>query len=117
MAEASAFGCCIGVRIGVLRRRRGLTQAELAGLIDRSVEAVSSLERGKHMPSLDILQRLSEALDVPVRDFFAPDGGDGDNPKQAALYSELLDAARTLPLADLELAAGMVGLMARRIGG
>lgn len=110
-------GRCIGARIGVIRKRRGLTQVELAERIDRSVEAVSSLERGKHAPSFDILQRLAAALDVPMHDFFAPAGGGAENPKRAALFSELQDAARGLPLADLELAAGMVGLLARRRGG
>lgn len=109
---------CVGVRIGAFRKRRGLTQAELAGRIGRTAESVSALERGRHTPSFETLQRLAAALDVPVREFFAPPGGGvAESPRQAALFSELLATARTLPPADLELAAGIVGLMARKRGG
>ena len=50
----------IGVRVRTLRKRRGLTQAELAGRIGRSVEALSVLERGRSTPTLPVLGRLSE---------------------------------------------------------
>jgi transcriptional regulator with XRE-family HTH domain len=102
----------VGARVGVIRRRRGLTQAELAGRIGRSAEAVSSLERGKHLPSLDILQRLAAALDMPIQEFFAP-AAEAESPEHAALYGELLDTARTLPLAELDLTVRIVATVAR----
>lgn len=110
---------CIGARVGVIRKRRGLTQADLAERIDRSVEAVSSLERGKHMPSFDILQRLASALDVPIQDFLAPAGcgSEAASPEHAALFSELLATARALPLADLEKAVKIIGVVAGQHGG
>lgn len=108
---------CVGVRVRAIRKRRSLTQEALAKLIGRTVESVSALERGRHKPSFETLQRLSQVLGVPVRDFFAPAGGDeAENPKQAALYSELLAAARTLPLADLEMTVEIVGVVAKRCG-
>lgn len=107
----------VGARIRAVREHRGLTQAELAVRIGRSVNAVSALERGLSKPTFDVLQGLSVALDTPVRDFFTPPGCEG--PPPAALIRTLLGAARALPPADLELAAGIVGLMAekRRGGG
>lgn len=110
---------CVGLRIGAIRRRRGLKQAELAARIDRTVVSVSGIERGVHPPSFDMLQRLASALGVPVRDFFAPGGDDGeaDDPEQAALCGELLDTARTLPLADLQMTVDLVGVVARKHGG
>lgn len=112
----------VGARIAAIRRHRGLTQTQVAARIGRSVNAVSSLERGRTTPPFDILLLVGRALGVSARDFFAPlgaedgDGGDG-SPKQAALFGDLLDSARALPPVDLELAAGIVGLMARRCGG
>lgn len=109
---------CIGVRIAAIRKRRGLTQKQLGESIERSKEAVSSLERGRNMPSVETLLRLSEALGAQVPDFLAPRGGGRpESLKHALLFSELVASARTLPLADLELAAGMVGLIARQRGG
>jgi transcriptional regulator with XRE-family HTH domain len=117
----------VGVRVGLIRRRRGLTQAELAGRIGRSIEAVSSIERGRHRPSLGILERLAEALDVPIREFFppaAPDaanaaapeatpGADARSPERAALYGELIDTARVLPVAELDLTVQLVAIVSR----
>lgn len=105
--------CCIGARIGTLRRRRGLTQKELAKRIGRSVNAVSALERGRNKPTYDILRALAGTLGVSMRDFFAPAGGDADSPRQAALCSEMLDTARTLPPAELELTVRIVAVVAR----
>jgi transcriptional regulator with XRE-family HTH domain len=109
---------CVGRRIRAIRKRRGLTQEQLAARIERSAETVSALERGRNMPTLGILRRLAVALDVPIRDFFAPaGGGEAESPKHAALFSELLADARTLPLAELEMTVGIVGVVARRHGG
>ena len=113
----------IGARVRTLRRRRGLTQEELAGRIGRSVETLSVLERGRATPTLPVLGRLSEALAVPLRDFFDPaSGAGGPGPgaaglgasgpettspqaaKQAALITALLDCARNLPPPELTLA-------------
>jgi transcriptional regulator with XRE-family HTH domain len=106
----------IGARIGAIRKLRGLTQAALARRIGRSAEAVSSIERGKHQPSFDILQRLAGALGVPMHDFLPPDddSGDAESPRHAALCRELLDSARIRTLPELEMTARIVAMVARR---
>jgi transcriptional regulator with XRE-family HTH domain len=52
------------------RKRAGLSQAQLAEKIDRQTNAVQRLESGDAAPTFDTLARLSEALNVDVRDFF-----------------------------------------------
>ncbi len=52
------------------RERTGLTQGDVAEKINKALETVSSIERGKTAPSFDTLADLAEALGVPVRDFF-----------------------------------------------
>jgi transcriptional regulator with XRE-family HTH domain len=42
----------IGLRVRAFRQAKGLTQAEVAERADRSVDAISSFERGKYIPSL-----------------------------------------------------------------
>lgn len=104
----------VGRRIGAIRKRRGLTQAELGNRIGRSVNAMSALECGRNRPALDILLRLASVLDVSAREFFAPAVDGGGCPIHAALYGELLDIARLLPLADLEKAVKIVHIVAGR---
>ncbi len=56
----------IGQRIKNSRREAGLTQAELAarGCISRSY--LAGVEGGRYNPSVDTLQKLAAALDVPA---------------------------------------------------
>lgn len=61
----------LGEDLRVLRRRRGLTLAEVAGRVGRSVGWLSQVERHLSEPSPDELNALSEVLGVsPVT--FAP---------------------------------------------
>lgn len=104
----------IGARVRSFRKHRGLTQVELAGRIGRSAEALSVLERGRSTPSLPVLSRLSEALAVPLRDFFAPAEAPEQSPEEAALYTALLGSARRLRPPDLELAARILTVIAEQ---
>lgn len=62
-------GWTVGERIAFYRRRRGLTQRELAGLMGRSEEWVSSVERGRrHVRRLDRLMTVADALRVELPD-------------------------------------------------
>lgn len=54
----------IGHRIGFYRKKKKLTQAELAEQLDVSVSFISKIERGKTRVSLIWLERIAYALDV-----------------------------------------------------
>src|SRR5215831_4539965 len=57
----------IGERIALIRRRRGLSQSKLAGLVGRSESWLSQIERGaRPIERLGILGELARVLDVPV---------------------------------------------------
>ena len=49
------------------RTRRGLTQEDLASRMGTSVSAISRLESGFHVPSIDTLRRLAEAMGGRVK--------------------------------------------------
>jgi transcriptional regulator with XRE-family HTH domain len=55
-----------GCAIRGLRRRRGWTQEDLGGWAEIDRSYVGALECGDHMPRLDMLVRLAEALEVGV---------------------------------------------------
>ena len=67
MQEAQLFGR----RLRELRKERGLTQEALAEAADLSGNYISDLELGLKVPSLTILVRLSEALDLATPDLLA----------------------------------------------
>lgn len=49
------------------RERRGLSQLDLAGRADISQRHLSFLELGRSTPSREMVLRLAEALDIPLR--------------------------------------------------
>ena len=58
----------LGMRIRGIRRRRGLSQDGLAERAGISAQYVSNIERGKENPTLDLLIRLADALDISFGD-------------------------------------------------
>ena len=72
----------VGERIAIYRRRRGLSQAVLAGLIGRSVSWLSQVERGtRAVDRMSVLIDLSRVLKVDIAELtgqpfaLAPNGG------------------------------------------
>lgn len=59
--------------IRALRKARGLTLAEIALKLDRSVGWVSQVERGLSIPSLGDLRAFAELFGVPLSLFFSHD--------------------------------------------
>lgn len=78
----------LGRRIAQERKRRGLSQPELARLVDRSVAWVSQVERGvRKVDRMSVLEKVAEALDVPLSELAA------EAPVVAAAAEELPGAA------------------------
>jgi transcriptional regulator with XRE-family HTH domain len=59
--------------IRALRKARGLTLAEIALKLSRSVGWVSQVERGLSVPSLGDLRAFASLFDVPISLFFSHD--------------------------------------------
>ena len=59
-----------GKRIRALRRHAGLTQEQLAEVAGISVDFLSLVERGICAPSFDNLEKLTRALNLPIRELF-----------------------------------------------
>ncbi|MCY7287569.1 MAG: transcriptional regulator [Cryobacterium sp.] len=101
----------IGERIRVYRRRRGLSQRQFAGLVQRSESWLSQVERGiRSVDKLSVLIDIAKILHVKVETLsgqpfsLAPDGEpelDGMAAIQEALSSYPGLGVTTLPLAKL----------------
>jgi transcriptional regulator with XRE-family HTH domain len=62
----------LGRKIAAERRRRGLSQPELARLIGRSVAWVSQVERGvRKVDRMSVLETVATALEVPLNELAA----------------------------------------------
>jgi len=61
-----------GLRLKEFREAQSLTQEELAGRVERSVDAISKLERGVGYPSLETLISLARELRTPATKLLEP---------------------------------------------
>jgi len=60
----------IGTRIKELRKGKGLSQEELAEKAETSPNYLSRMERGAENPTLDMLIKLSNALEIEMWEMF-----------------------------------------------
>ena len=68
----------LGRKVAQERRRHGLSQPELAAMVDRPVAWVSQLERGvQPIDRLSVLQNLADALELPLAELAGETGEDG----------------------------------------
>src|SRR5687768_16951151 len=76
--RAMAVQQTIGQILRALRQGKGLTQKQLASKIQGEVDYsyIGKIERGEQLPSLKMLERLSNALAVPLSSFFQELGSD-----------------------------------------
>jgi len=96
----------LGQAIRRLRKQQGLTLAELADRCDSHVGNLSRIERCLARPSLDLLYRLAEALDLSLTDIFSVAEKNQLDSQQVALnaaFISLLEEDRQLLLDFAEL--------------
>jgi transcriptional regulator with XRE-family HTH domain len=67
----------LGTQLAAWRREAGLTQTELAGLIQTKQSAISRIEAGRSVPTLPVIERFARAcgrteivlaVDQPIRE-------------------------------------------------
>ncbi|HYI08462.1 MAG TPA: helix-turn-helix transcriptional regulator [Thermoanaerobaculia bacterium] len=68
MTERENDAVIFGSHLRELRLARGLTQQQLAAMIDSNHPFISNMERGLTLPGLAMLIRLADALDCGVVD-------------------------------------------------
>ena len=79
-------------RIAEIRKKRGLTQSQLAELTDTSTPQIQRLETGNRRLNMDWLEKISKALECEPAELIAPKA------KQDPVEKELLNKFRQMPL-------------------
>ena len=65
----------MGVNVQRLRRENHLSQEELAHRAAMHQTYLSGIEGGKRNPSVGVLERIANALNVDIAEFFVPPQG------------------------------------------
>lgn len=95
----------VGLRIKLERTRQNLTQEQLAEKADISTSYLSAIERGKQSISLDYINRIAEALHIPVTDLMVhePESRYGKKePVTESGMASLSSAERKRKMAELD---------------
>ncbi|WP_375191397.1 helix-turn-helix domain-containing protein [Marinobacter sp.] len=100
----------LGQAIRRLRKQQGMTLAEMAQRCDSHVGNLSRIERGLAKPSLELLYRLAEALNLAVADIFSIAERKHLDTKQDALNAAFV----LLPDTDRVLLLEFARLLKRR---
>ena len=89
----------IGRRIKQARQARGLTQGDLADLVQTSSKTVSSLEVGRVEPSASQLMALSAVLEEPIG-YFVGEGSSSVVSKFDRVADELAEIRKLMDIID-----------------
>jgi len=95
----------VGLRVREARKAAGLTQDALAVRLDRTVESISNLERGKSLPSLEGLAAIARGLGLRLSDLVADIEADAVDREQVELESRAMAAIRMLDKTRLRIVA------------
>ncbi|MHC1749486.1 MAG: helix-turn-helix domain-containing protein [Cellulosilyticaceae bacterium] len=63
----------IGMKIKEIRKDNGLTQQQLATLLSMTKSSLQKYENGQTTVTVDLLERISTALDIDIISFFSND--------------------------------------------
>lgn len=59
-----------GKRVKELRKSKGFTQEQVAEIVDIEPPNISKMEKGKHFPQPENIEKLANALGVNVKELF-----------------------------------------------
>lgn len=101
MAKLPASNSPIPTNLRRLRQQAGLTQAHVAELAGVADATISRIERGRFLPSQDLLQRLGSAVGKTAADLVRR-GGSEAKPALRSSEARLLALVRDMPDAQVD---------------
>lgn len=60
----------LGKHIALIRKAKGLTQLDLAVMMDNHAEQIGRIERGQLNVTICTLKKIAEALEMPLGELF-----------------------------------------------
>lgn len=61
---------CVEVRLREIRKRKKITQEELAKAVGVTRQTIIAIEKGKYLPSLPLALRIAKFLGMKVEEIF-----------------------------------------------
>ena len=109
----------LGKTLADLRKRAGLTQAELGEKLSISAQAISKWENDISEPDISTLKKIAQIYEIPVANIITPESADGEpksnapegnsTPTAAPFYDLYLTGSGTNKLAVIKRIREMLG--------
>jgi transcriptional regulator with XRE-family HTH domain len=100
-----------GMRVQTARRRRDLTQEQLAEQIQRTADTVSLIERGAASTRIETAFRIAEVLDVPLSSLFEIDEMVPTDRERRQMIERLVDLVKSEDVATLAAAIAQTEIL------
>lgn len=71
-SEQQKFLNNFGKRMSEIRRKKGVTQEQLANIVELHRTYIGFIEQGKRNPSIGNVYKIANALDIALKDLFKP---------------------------------------------
>lgn len=113
----SDIKAAIGKRVQALRKRRRISQDELALAIEKSVETISNIERGISAPRVGTAMDIANALGVSFTDIFKIPPGNTDNARHLEAMDHLSETMQGCDAKTLDAAVEAVEFVKRIMEG
>ena len=91
----------IGNNVRRLRQAKGLKQSELAELVGVEDKTISRIEVGGNYPSLDLLVRMSTALECDLTEF-------------VNINDRIVDSLNEISMSDIEIVKKFVSVIEKK---
>jgi len=76
--EKTSGECGVGADIRALRKSRGITLADMATMLGRSIGWLSQVERQQTQPAISDLREIAQMFEIPISFFFRNEIADED---------------------------------------
>lgn len=107
------LGATFGKALREARARRGLTQAEVAALLDLHPMVYSRMERGKMLPRVSTLRKVAMALRTSTDELLGLAREAHPGAKEAPLLRRLMTLSEALDEEKLKALVIMAGALGR----
>ncbi|WP_337098658.1 helix-turn-helix domain-containing protein [Paenibacillus sp. YIM B09110] len=107
---SDVIGKVIGERIRIFRKRKGITQEELAHRASFSTSYISDVERAEKSPTIESLIRITDALGITLEELFA-NAQSKRKTKEADTVDSIINKVNNLPLSELQTVNNILDLL------
>lgn len=97
----------LGARVKTKRLENNMTQEQLAEAVDISAVYVGQIERGDRHMTIDTLVKIANVLQVSIEELLR----DSTNKNINARLSELVNIAKNLDIADIDIVIDVIKAM------